>query len=236
MRTVTPAETSPVVRGHAGARYVMTDYLGSHTAVAPGEQAYLVQQEAAELRAHFHEVDQFQVVVGGAGSIGRDAAGPGVVHYTDAFTSYGPIRTDPAVGISYLTLRRDPTTGLNYMPEEREKRRRMAGRGEHFTVALDQRLQPGAGLVELARSGRGARAYGARLAAGEELRLDALPAQAGYVVILAGALARGDHTLPAGSLVSFEDAGDLADLAARAAEASVDVAVEVAVVLFPPAA
>ena len=70
MRTVTPAETSPVVRGHAGARYVMTDYLGSHTAVAPGEQAYLVQQEAAELRAHFHEVDQFQVVVGGAGSIG----------------------------------------------------------------------------------------------------------------------------------------------------------------------
>lgn len=232
MRTVTPAETSPVVRGHAGARYVMTDYLGSHTAVAPGEQAYLVQQEAAELRAHFHEVDQFQVVVGGAGSIGRDAAGPGVVHYTDAFTSYGPIRTDPAVGISYLTLRRDPTTGLNYMPEEREKRRRMAGRGEHFTVALDAGLRPGTGLVELARSGRGARAYGARLGAGEELRLHGLPGQAGYVVLLAGSLAQGDRMLPAGSLVSFEHAGDLADRVAPTAE----VAAELAVVLFPPAA
>ncbi|WP_244928614.1 hypothetical protein [Nocardioides sp. W7] len=233
MRTVTPAETSPVVRGHEGARYVMTDYLGSHTAVAPGEQAYLVQQEAAELRAHFHEVDQFQVVVGGIGSIGRDRAVPGVLHYTDAFTSYGPIRTDPTIGISYLTLRRDPTTGLNYMPEEREKRRRLAGRGEHFTVVLDEHLRPGAGLAELARTGRGARAYGARLASGEALRLEGLPGgQAGYVVVLAGSLGQADRVLPAGSLVSFEDAGDVGALVATAS----DTPVEAAVLLFPPPA
>ena len=234
MRTVTPAETVPVIRGHEGARYLMSDYLGSHTTKQPGEQAYLVQQEAAELRAHFHEVDQFQVVVGGEGTIGRDRAVPGVVHYTDAYTSYGPIRTDPAAGISYLTLRRDPTTGINYMPEERERRRRLAGRGEHFTVLLDERVATGAGPVELGGTGRGARAYGVRLAPGETLCLDDLPAgQAGYAVVLAGALVAAERLLPAGSVVSFEDVAEVAGLAAgRGAERAEGA--EVAVALFPP--
>lgn len=229
MLTVTPEETHPVVRGHEGARYVMTDYLGSHTDAGPGEQAYLVQQEAEELRAHFHEVDQFQVVTGGEGTIGRHRAVAGVLHYTDAFTAYGPIRTD--AGVSYLTLRRDPTTGLNYMPEERERRRRLAGRGEHFTVVVDERVVLGGGPVELARTGRGARAYGVRLSPGEPLRLDAAPAgRAGYVVVLAGTLRTGDRALPAGSLVSFEDVGETTGVLTSSHEA----ATELAVLLFAP--
>ncbi|WP_166139123.1 hypothetical protein [Nocardioides ochotonae] len=231
MRTITPSETQPVTYGPDGAGYVMRDYLGSHTAKEPGEQAYLVEQQAGELRAHFHEVDQFQVVVGGEGTIGRDRAVPGVVHYTDAYASYGPIRTDPAIGISYLTLRRDPTTGINYMPEEREKRRRLAGRGEHFTVLLDERVATGAGPVELGGTGRGARAYGVRLAPGEMLCLADLPAgQAGYAVVLAGALVADDRRLPAGSLVSFQDVAEVAGVTAgHGAEEA-----EVAVALFAP--
>ncbi|MQW78049.1 hypothetical protein GHK92_19455 [Nocardioides sp. dk4132] len=229
MRTITPSEIQSVTYGPDGAGYLMRDYLGSHAAKQSGEQAYLVEQQAGELRAHFHEVDQFQVVVGGAGTIGRDRAVPGVVHYTDAYASYGPICTDPEVGISYLTLRRDPTTGINYMPEEREKRRRLAGCGEHFTVLLDERVAVGAGLVELGGSGRGARAYGVRLAPGEPLCLVDLPAgQAGYAVVLAGAMIADGRPLPAGSLVSFEGVAEVAGLSAGPEE------VEVAVALFAP--
>ncbi|NPC96686.1 hypothetical protein [Nocardioides sp. zg-DK7169] len=229
MRAITPDQTDSATYGPDGAGYVMSDYLGAHTAKEPGEQAYLVEQLAPELRAHFHEVDQFQVVLAGGGSIGREDAAPGVVHYTDAYTSYGPIRSEPGVGISYLTLRRDPTTGINYMPEEREKRRRLAGRGEHFTVVLDGRVVTGAGPVELGGTGRGARAYGVRLAVGERLGLGDLPAgQAGYAVVLAGALVAAERPLPAGSLVSFEDVAEVTGLAAGPEGA------EVAVALFAP--
>lgn len=127
MKTFSPEQAHARVVGHEGSRYVMSDYFGSHTAVGDGPQAYLVRQESPELRAHFHEVDQFQVVLDGVGKLGRDDARRGTLHYTDGFTTYGPIVTDPAVGLSYLTLRKTPTTGLNYMPEEREKRARERG-------------------------------------------------------------------------------------------------------------
>src|SRR5215207_4440094 len=40
---------------------------------------------------HFHEIAQYQVVVEGKGRIGKHALEPLTVHYTDAYTPYGPI-------------------------------------------------------------------------------------------------------------------------------------------------
>ncbi|MDF1604674.1 hypothetical protein [Nocardioides sp. YIM 152315] len=237
MRTVTPAETTPVVVGHDGRRYTMTDYLGRHAGERAdagddhGRQAYLVRQEAPELRAHFHEVDQFQVVLDGEGTLGRDRAVRGVVHYTDAFTSYGPIRTDPAIGLAYFTLRRRADVGIHYMPDERERRRLAASSGQHFTVALRTDDLPAARLHEVARTGRGAAAYGVRLPAGRPLR-PAAGGGEGYLVVLDGALVRDGVELPTGSLVSFDGLGDLSGLAS--VPAPDDGAALAAVVTFPP--
>ncbi|MGY1812065.1 hypothetical protein [Blastococcus sp. SYSU D00820] len=233
MRTVTPAETESVAVGHDGNRYVMTDYLGSFRAPEPGRpQAYLVQQESPELRPHFHEVDQFQVVIGGTGTLGRQPVGRGVLHYADAFTPYGPIRTEPSAGLAYLTLRREPATGLNYMPEEREKRRLAGGLGGHFTCVLDDAVPAGPRPTVLARTDRGALAAGVRLPAGEALDVGGLPEGApGYAVVLTGSVVAGGRTLPEGSLVDLETVTDLAGL--RAADDDGELA-EVAVVLFAP--
>ncbi|MFC7495787.1 MULTISPECIES: hypothetical protein [unclassified Nocardioides] len=221
MLTVTPGETTPLVVGHEGRRYTMTDYVGRHggerdRAGGPdGRQAYLVHQQAPELRAHFHEVDQFQVVLDGEGTLGRDRAVRGVVHYTDAFTSYGPIRTDPAVGLAYFTLRRRADVGIHYMPDERELRRRMAAvAGEHFTIELDSDALQEGRLHEVAGTRRGARAYGVRLSAGT--RLAPTGAGDGYLVVLAGALSLDGAELPAGSLVGFDRLDELAGLAGLA--------------------
>lgn len=94
----------------------------------PGEirppQAFLVEQEpGATVHAHFHYVDQFQVVVGGSGRIGKHDLTPIMVHFAGANTPYGPILPSDQ-GLSYFTLRASAdTTGAQFMPAARDRRR-----------------------------------------------------------------------------------------------------------------
>lgn len=94
----------------------------------PGEirppQAFLVEQEpGATVHAHFHYVDQFQVVVGGSGRIGKHLLTPIMVHFAGANTPYGPILPSDQ-GLSYFTLRASAdTTGAQFMPAARARRR-----------------------------------------------------------------------------------------------------------------
>jgi len=94
----------------------------------PGEirppQAFLVEQEpGATVHAHFHYVDQFQVVVGGSGRIGKHDLTPIMVHFAGANTPYGPILPSDQ-GISYFTLRASAdSTGAQFMPAARARRR-----------------------------------------------------------------------------------------------------------------
>lgn len=65
----------------------------------------LIEQPAGfEFMPHFHRHNQFQVFVGGSGSIGRHALAPVVVHCAGAYTDYGPRVAGPE-GIQYFTLR-----------------------------------------------------------------------------------------------------------------------------------
>ena len=65
----------------------------------------LIEQPAGfEFMPHFHRQNQFQVFVGGSGSLGRHALAPVVVHYAGAYTGYGPLLAGPE-GIQYFTLR-----------------------------------------------------------------------------------------------------------------------------------
>ena len=78
----------------------------------------LVEQEpGTTLHAHFHYVNQFQVVVGGSGAIGRHQVRPLTVQFAGAYTTYGPLRAGPD-GLDYLVLRDAINPGLRLMPEE----------------------------------------------------------------------------------------------------------------------
>ncbi|WP_270938624.1 hypothetical protein, partial [Falsiroseomonas oryzae] len=83
--------------------------------------AYLVEQPPhATVDAHFHRVNQFQVAVAGAGSIGRHPLAPVAVHFADAFSAYGPIRAGEH-GLQYLTLRNGYDPGARYLPGARKE-------------------------------------------------------------------------------------------------------------------
>ena len=82
--------------------------------------AFLAEGSAHRvLRAHFHQVDQFQVMYNGSGAMGKHPVGPGAVHFSRAYTPYGPISYSEK-GLGFITLRAHRDPGAQYMPESRE--------------------------------------------------------------------------------------------------------------------
>ena len=106
--------------------------------------AFLAEGSANRvLRTHFHEVDQFQVIYNGAGSMGKHPVGPGAVHFSRAYTPYGPISySDKGLGFVTLRAHRDP--GAQYLPESREGLDKVAKRTPwQITAVPDFAIDPG---------------------------------------------------------------------------------------------
>ena len=82
-----------------------TDYLASPPG-SGGPQAFLVKmhEPGSVIPPHFHVEDEFQVVVAGGGSLGKHALEGVAVHFAEAYTPYGPIRTGPD-GLVFFTQR-----------------------------------------------------------------------------------------------------------------------------------
>ena len=111
-----------------------TPFIGKNrNTIQPGEEAppldaiypmaFLVEKDAgAIVKPHFHAADQYQVVIQGGGSLGKHAIGTVAVHYTDAYSAYGPIIANEH-GVSWFTLRNAWDWGAQYMPEARAKLR-----------------------------------------------------------------------------------------------------------------
>jgi hypothetical protein len=77
--------------------------------------AFLVEQDAdAVVGAHYHQADQFQVVVGGSGRLGTHDVAEGAVHFAGAWTAYGPLAAG-GDGLHYFTLRNGWDPGARYM-------------------------------------------------------------------------------------------------------------------------
>jgi hypothetical protein len=92
--------------------------------------AFLVEKEpGAVVKPHFHRADQYQVVVSGGGRMGRHALDGVEVHYTDAYSAYGPIVAADD-GIAWFTLRNAWDPGARYMTESRAELR--AARAENY--------------------------------------------------------------------------------------------------------
>ena len=87
---------------------------------SPRPQAFLVEQSANwTLPPHFHQEHQFQVFVGGRGSLGAHPVAHLAVHYASPHSGYGPLVSGDQ-GLAYLTLRAVGDTGAWYLPEQRE--------------------------------------------------------------------------------------------------------------------
>ena len=83
--------------------------------------AFLVEKEAgAVVHPHFHQADQYQVIVQGSGRLGLHDIASVAVHYTDAYSAYGPIVAADE-GVSWFTLRNAWDPGARYMPGHRQQ-------------------------------------------------------------------------------------------------------------------
>lgn len=123
-----------------GTDYFKGEYLQAPLDPQLSPQAFLVEQSAnSTILSHFHKQNQFQVIVGGSGTIGRHELQPVTVHYAGAYTGYGPLIAGPE-GLTYFTLRAVSESGANFMPEARPDMLR--GPKRHYTSAPLDSLTP----------------------------------------------------------------------------------------------
>lgn len=218
---------------------VNTWYAGHlSSAVEPGAQAFSVGMETpfTHLRAHFHDVAQFQVFVAGSGSLGARPIAPVTVFYTDAFTSYGPIDAG-AEGLTFFTLRCEHDAGVRWMPESRRLREPSPSR--RVVVPFDPRDPRN--LADAVLVGRLRREVAVRhddgmgiefVVAGPNTSLAQVfdePPPRQYALVLSGELTADGQCLRPMGLMYSEAAGE------RSGVATTDAGVVIALMTFPAA-
>ena len=147
------------------------------------------------VRPHFHEVDQFQVIYVGAATLGTHDLKYGAVHFSRAYTPYGPIKSYGEDCLGFVTLRAHRDSGAQYMPQSRPVLDSVENRSPwQISAMADFDLQPGANGVAIKaidgiKDGRGLDAYsmlmrpGAKAFAPEPSRSDGQ-----YIVIMKGSV------------------------------------------------
>ena len=102
-------------------RSIVNSYYGVAATMHDGPQTFHVSMPdpGSTIEPHFHDVDQYQVIVQGGGRLGPGEAAPVAFHYADAYTPYGPI-VGGKDGISFFTIRAACATGYFPMPESRK--------------------------------------------------------------------------------------------------------------------
>lgn len=193
--------TNPVPVDYRDLAYEITDYLGGHgytggPADSAQAQAYIVDLLSPHgvIEPHYHDVDQYQIVVRGEGRIGRHTLRPGVIHYVDHHTTYGPIVAGPQ-GVGYFTLRPHIAGGRFDMPQSRALK--TARSGGAFTAQADIGMPVSyLDISTIGETTRGAKAVVLRLPPGHALP-DPAPGKVGYYLILAGsAVSAGGELSP----------------------------------------
>jgi hypothetical protein len=132
-----------------GAEFWLTSYIGANRytpcsgeppapeAIYP--MAFLVEQDPGSIvGAHYHQADQFQVVVSGAGRLGHHELAAVSVHFAGAWSPYGPLRAG-AEGLQYFTLRNGWDSGARYMefPENRAALRTVSRRHRELVGEIE---------------------------------------------------------------------------------------------------
>ena len=103
-----------------------TDYFGGASGNRAGvdrntPQAFLVDMKPENtIKPHFHDTDQFQVLVAGSGKLGRHVVPILALHYVDHHTGYGPIISGRG-GLSFFTIRARRDSGPIYLHDSNHK-------------------------------------------------------------------------------------------------------------------
>jgi len=142
-------------RMESGEVHWRTDFLrpseaASQDSKTVSPQAFLIEMTPQEIiHPHFHEVEQFQVFFESEGQMGRTEGklGPAVVHYTDAYTGYGPI-TASQQGLSYFALRPRKDPGAIYLHKEGYREKLRPSKKRHFSIPFVKSTQAVLGSLE----------------------------------------------------------------------------------------
>ncbi len=78
--------------------------------------------------AHFHEVDQFQIIMEGSGEFGRHHVKPYHIHFARAYTPYGPLQSDKDSGWGFIVLRSRLDSGAQRFPQSLDKLKQIPNR------------------------------------------------------------------------------------------------------------
>jgi rubredoxin len=98
-----------------------TEFIKPPEGVVDHPVAFLAEDSPQHvITPHFHQVDQFQVIVSGGGTIGKHELSANTVHFARAYTPYGPIVGDHR-GVGFLTLRAQWDPGAQMLPFSKEK-------------------------------------------------------------------------------------------------------------------
>lgn len=166
-------------------------------------QGFLVEQPSGAITPpHFHDHEQFQVVVDGGGFVGKKTAMPLSVHYAGGHTPYGPIVAGEE-GIFYFTLRSRWDAGAKYMPASRDKlkpvKRKHRLAADVQVPAGDSLRAAGEGECSevMAPLEDGTCAYLFTIGAGEAMSLET-PVTAGgqYAIVVSGSAVDEGRELP----------------------------------------
>lgn len=77
-----------------------------------GANAFLVRYiPGTTSSTHYHTSDQMQIIVEGKGRLGHHAMTPYQVHFSRAYTPYGPLLPDAGEGWAFVNLRTRPDPG-----------------------------------------------------------------------------------------------------------------------------
>ncbi len=203
------ARVIDVISGNGEPRKV-TNYLTGQG----GPQAFMVTMASGgRVPAHFHRVDQYQLLLGGGGARYKGTELPArslTVHYADAFSTYGPIEAGAAAPMEFYTLRAFTDMFTAYMPAERDK---LPATRRHRNIHLT--IQTGDGQVTrrrdreelIAETDDGLAAWRATMGPAQPVQSGAPAGSGQYCYVISGSvLAAGKELgprslawLPAGS-------------------------------------
>jgi len=171
-------------------------------------QAYIVDQDPATVvEPHYHQCEQWQVVVQGEGTLGRYAVKPIALHYTDPYTAYGPIRPSEGARVAYFSMRAKSDVGAQYLHKPGMKEAMKPSRRRFLLVDPDKvGLTPPPVLAAMSgartdvlieRYDDGVTAEIVRMGPGERAScLDPATGGGQYLLVVNGAIVHDGATLP----------------------------------------
>ena len=212
MQTVPISDTERTEVPRPGGMGYRRNYIGKSGAIAMGPQGFLVERMYPNpvIDPHFHDVDQFQVVVAGDGSMGKQKVAPITFQYADAYTPYGPIVGNDN-GISFFTLRPIASGGHWVMPGNRENMKGRAGRNIAGLFDYQKKL-PDRGMIErddlMEPQRDGVNAIGFRLGPNTDLKCPPSDAGGQFILTCCGEFDLDDKVMDSNSLIHLEPEED----------------------------